>query len=1039
MAQRGRGIIRGLVTDASGAAVPGATVTVSNTGTQIAINTVTNETGNYFVPNLVIGQYTVSVTKQGFKKFERSGINLAVDEEIAIDVSLQTGQLSESVVVSAEAPLVDPSSGAVGSVVDTRSIVDLPTDGRNVFDLVEITPGVQNALTPVASSIYARTTAILGVSMNGGVLANNNMVIDGTLATDAYIPNGNVNPSVDGIQEFKVQTGPVSAEYGYTLGGFVSAATRSGTNQPHGSAYEFLRNDAFDANSWANNRTGAAKVPLRFNQYGGTFGGPVWIPKVYDGRNRTFFFFNYEGYHFGLPTAGPYSLPTQAMQNGDFSQLRDANCNLVTLYDPASVSANPNKAGFYIATPFPGNVIPSGRFDPVSRNIEKYYPLPNVAPSNACANTNNYFGAETQHSTQTQVTNRVDHRVSQNNALFIRHTYYKEWRDNGASNLYPDPIVRDRYDPRTNNNASLSDVHTFSPSFLNELRVGLTRGVFDFSVASAFGGWPQKLWLPANVPPDSFPAINNGLPTFSTGTIGIRGSRILQLFDAVTVVRRGHSFKGGLDFLLAQGNNFQEGSPSGSFNFPANLTGNPDPSYVGPNGNQFATFLLGAVGSATATTTLGESEQGNSYSFFVQDDWRLNRRLTLNLGVRYSLDQPPYERNNGSSRFSLSPNPLTGLPGATQYMGIDFKRVFNTNHNDWAPRVAFAYDLLGNQKTVLRGGYAIFYAYSFSEWNGSYGDINGFGSTTSSYPTTNSVFPAFQFSSGLPHPPTPSQGPQLGPNLAFSSGDYRVYESYSPTPRSQQWDFGIQQQVGKDYVLSATYSANRGTHLIASPYNLNQLNPQYYSLGNQLLAQVANPYAGKVPGPTGAATVTMMQTLLPYPWLGNVAVTNPHLAESTYHALLLSAQKRFSKGLVLLSSFTFSKLISEGIANTAVTSSYSLPQFAGLGYQNGLYNRAAESGVDPNKIPTAFPGDGSPACRMICRSEKVRIDCSTQLSVAGSSTASGPSAPGSPFLSAAPTTRLPTGRTSSKIPRCPPAMPIRIQNSACPGSILPLL
>jgi hypothetical protein len=315
------------------------------------------------------------------------------------------------------------------------------------------------------------------------------------------------------------------------------------------------------------------------------------------------------------------------------------------------------------------------------------------------------------------------------------------------------------------------------------------------------------------------------------------------------------------------------------------------------------------------------------------------------------LDQPPYERNNGSSRFSLATNPLTGLPGETQYMGVNFNRVFATNHNDWAPRVAFAYNLFGNEKTVLRGGYSMFYAYSFGEYTASYGDINGFGSTNTSYTSSVSVFPAFQFSGGLPHPPTPPQGSQLGPNLAFSSNDFKVYENYSPTPRSQQWDFGVQQQIGKNAVFSATYTGNRGTHLIASGYNLNQLNPSYYSLGNQLLAQVPNPYAGKVPGPYGAATETLMQTLLPYPWLGAVTVANPHLGKSIYHALLLSAQKRYSQGLVLLTSFTFGKLISEGVENTVVTSSYSLPQYIGLGYQNGLYDRAAERGVDPNSVP----------------------------------------------------------------------------------------
>ena len=954
-AQRGRGVIRGVVTDSSGGVVPGATVTVTNTQTNVTLNTLTNNSGDYFVPNLVIGTYTVSAEKPGFKKFERGGITLTVDQELAIDISLQTGSVSQSLTVAAEAPLVDTSSGAVATTVDSGAISSLPISGRNALDLVQVTPGVQNALSPVATSFFSRTTTVLGLQMNGGVLDNNNMTIDGTNDIDAFIAIANVNPSVDAVQEFKSESGPLPAEYGYTLGGFVSIATRSGTNQLHGSLYEFFQNDALDANSWANNRANQPLAPKRYNQWGGTAGGPVWIPKLYNGRDRTFFFFYYEGYHFGQPSQGFYSVPTAAERGGDFSQLKQADCTPIVLFDPATVAPIPNKPGFYTATPFQGNVIPTDRFDPVAMNILQYYPLPNTAPSNACAQTNNYFGSETQHSTQYQTSPRIDHVFSPKNSLFVRWTHYKEWRDNGYSNFYPDPIVRERFDPRTNNNIAVSDVHTFSPTLLNEARIGVNRGFFVFAVASANGGWPQKLGMPSNVPPDSFPAINNGLPAFNTGTIGKRGSTTWDLYDASTIVRGPHSFKAGVDVLLSQANNFQEASPSGSYNFAASLTGNPDPSYVGPNGNSFATFLLGDVSSATATTLNGESEVGNSYSFFVQDDWRVSRRLTLNLGVRYALDQPPHERNNNTSRFALVPNPLTGLLGETQYMGVDFHRVFNTNLNDWAPRFGFAYDLFGNQKTVLRGGYAIFYAYNFGEWSAAFGDTNGSGSTTTTYSPTLSVYPAFQLKQGLPSPPTPPVGSKLGPNLAFSSNDFHLYEPYSPTPMSQQWDFGVQHQFGKDFVLSLTYSGNRGTHLIASGYNLNSLNPQYYSMGNQLLATVPNFYAGKVPGPLGLATTTVLQTLLPYPWLGNVIVTNPHLGESIYHALFVNFEKRAPNGLDLLSSFTYGKLISLGVENTVVTSSYTTningSAFGGQGYQNGLYNRRAERGVDPFSQP----------------------------------------------------------------------------------------
>ena len=949
-AQRGRGVIRGVVTDASGAVVPGVAVTVTNAQTQVTQNTVTNNTGNYFVPNLVLGEYTVSVEKPGFSKFERTGITLQVDQELNIDITLQAGAVSQSVTTSAQAVMVDTSSGNAGTVVDRANIANLPVSGRNALDLVEITPGVQNALTPVASSFYARTTTVLGLQMNGGPLSVNNMTIDGVNNLDAYISIANVNPSVDMIQEFQAKSGPLPAEYGYTLGGFVSLATRSGTDQLHGSVYDYFRNNALDANSWANNRSGQALAPIRYDLYGGTVGGPVRIPKVYDGRNRTFFFFSYEGYHFTQPSQGLYSLPTQAELNGDFSQLEQVNCQQIAIFDPSTVLPNPAKPGFYTASPFPKNVIPTSRIDPVAKNVEQFYPLPNTPPANACAQTNNYFGSESQHSTQYQTSPRIDQVWSPNNTMFVRWTHYHEFRDSGYANLYPNPIIREQRQPRTNNNVGVSDVHTFSPTLINEFRVGLDRGYFLFGAISAGQGWPQKLGLPSNVPSNAFPTFSNGLPAFTTGGDGVRGSETWDFYDAITKVLGRHTFKAGADVLISQANNYQPGGPT--FNFAASLTGSPDPSYIGPNGLSFATFLLGAVSSATAGAWNGESEAANSYSFFLQDDWRVTRRLTLNLGVRYALDEQPHERNNNTSNFSLATNPLTGLPGETVYMGQGFQRVFNTNYNDWAPRFGFAYDLLGDQKTVVRGGYAIYYAYNFSEWSANFGDLNGSASAITTYNPTVSVLPAFQLSQGLPYAPTQPLGSKLGPNLAFTSGDYNLYQSYAPTPRSQQWNIGVQHQFGQNSVLTVTYTGNRGTHLLASSYNLNSLNPEYFSLGNALLGQVANPYAGKVPGPNGVATVTLMQTLKPFPWLANVNVTNPHLAESSYHALLVSFEKRAPGGLDLLSSFTFSKLISDGVANTNVTSSYSsLAQFGGVGYQTGLYNRGLEKGVDPNSQP----------------------------------------------------------------------------------------
>lgn len=944
--------ITGRVTDPSGAVVPDAAVTVKNMGTQVGVILRTNESGDYMTPNLVVGSYSVTVRKEGFKKYDRTGIVLEVGQKAEVNVALEAGSLSQSVDVIADAPRVNTTSAVVGDVIGRQEVEDLPLNGRASYDLIQVQPAARNQYGVTSNYFDARWSDMTGLSINGGPMAFNSVLLDGSEIVDPYNPYLDITPTADSVQEFNVRFGTVSAEYGYTLGGFVSMVTRSGTNQFHGSLSEFLRNDTLDANSWSNNRSSQAKSPLRYNDFGGALGGPIWLPKLYNGRDRSFFFVNYEGFRYVQSSTGLYSLPTAAMHNGDFSQLRDANCNLYLIYDPATTAANPNAPGYYLRQPFPGNVIPQSRLDPVGANIAAYYPLPNHAPANACSNTNNYYGATAEHRTMDEVTYRLDHRFSDHNFLSFRHTIYNQWRDNGAANLYPDPVVRERFDPVHDNNFSLDDVHTFSATFLQEFRLALNRNHYDYTAAGYNQGYPQKLGFPSSIPSTMFPPVSDGLPSFSTTISGWRGTYIWQLFDAITKIHGNHSIKVGTDLWMTQANNFQYSYPSGSYSFPSTLTGNPDPTYTGPNGNGFASLLLGQVSGATATTSVGQSSAGKSYSFFVQDDWKATRRLTLNLGLRYSWQERPYERNNGTSRFSLGINPLTGLPGETQYMKVDFPRVFATNKTDFAPRVGFAYDVRGDQKTVVRGGYSIFYAYAFSSQD-DLGDSNGFYLTTTTYSTSNANFPVFQLSQGWPSAPTMPLGAKLGSNLAFSSQDFAMYEFNSRPPMSQQWDFSVQRQLGSSVVVDVTYSGNHDTHLHSASYALNSLDPKYYSLGNQLLQQVANPYAGAIPGVQGSATVSLKQTLLPYPYLGGVTVATPTLGDSIYHALLASVHKRYSNGLVLLAAYTFSKEISNALSGTQTSGGFNgVP--VSTSWQNGAYNRRLDRGLDITDVPNRF-------------------------------------------------------------------------------------
>lgn len=961
-AQRGRGTVLGTVTDATGAVVPGAIVTITNTATNVVTNAITNDDGNFVAPNLNVGSYTVAATKTGFKKALRSGLTLEVDQRAEINLTLETGAVTETVEVSSQVSLVDTTTATFGKVIENRRVEELPVNGRNALSLVLLAPAVQSGIGPTASGFADRGTQISFIRINGSPFAANNLVVDGLSSVNAYVPDVNINPNVDSVQEFKVQTNTMSAEYGFTLGGVVNLVTKSGTNQYHGTLYEFFRNNALDANSWANNRAARPIQPLRYNQYGGSIGGPIRLPKKvfgplgYDGRDRSFFFYNYEGYRFVTNASGFYTMPTEAFRSGDFSKLADATGKPIIIYDPATTRANPNGNGF-LRDPFPGNIIPANRIDPVSKNILRFYPLPNRTPDNAFTNLNNYFGAVSNKRTLTNHTSRVDHRFSEKNNFTARYSFYKQYTDQGTSNLYPDPVVRQRFDPFRGHNIVLSDLHNFTPNLIHEVRIGVARQIFDFKVASAGDNWPQQLGLPSIVPPDTFPAVSNGLTGFQTGTVGKRGSSVWQLFDSLTWLRGNHTLKFGTELRLTQANNLQKSSPSGSFNFPTTLTDNAAP--VAGNrintGNQFATFLLGAVGSASVTTHLGESEVGKAYGFYGNDEWKLRRNLSVSLGLRYDYQQQPYERRCGTSMFNpFVTNPSNGLKGATQYACVDYGRTFSeSDKNDFAPRVGFSWDVLGNQKTVVRGGYGIFMASVFSFYTGNFDSTNGFAGTSTAYnpPNGNSLLTAFLFKDGFPFTPNQPQGAKLGPNL-FATSSTTFREQIARTPMSQQWNLSLQQQLGGGFLVEVAYSANHGTHLLTGNYDLNQADPalvRQYGLAGQLTNAVTNPYAGKVPGAFGGATITQAQAIRPFPYVGGITVISPHQGNSIYHSLLVSAEKRFSQGFTLLASYTFAKLISDSIFNGL--------NFIGseggneFGYQNGLYNRRAERAEDPSNVP----------------------------------------------------------------------------------------
>jgi hypothetical protein len=627
--------------------------------------------------------------------------------------------------------------------------------------------------------------------------------------------------------------------------------------------------------------------------------------------------------------------------------LRDANGKLIPVYDPATTRLNPNGSG-YVRDPFRGNVIPPSRLDPVALNVLAFYPLPNRTPTNPFTNVNNYIGDVKNVRSMQQYTIRGDHRISDSDSFYARYTYFRHNDDNGAQSPWPDPVVRNRNDSFETRNSVMSETHVFSPSLVNEIRAGAARQYFPFQVASFGGGWPQKLGLPDNVPSTAFPNFSNGLTAFPTQTVGVRGALTWQFTDTVTIVKGAHSIKTGVEYRLLYGNNYQTNQPSGSFNFAQGLTGNPQAQ--GGTGSSFATFMLGAVSGASATTHTGESEKGYAWAGFVQDDWRVSQRLSFSLGLRYDFQLPPYERNNGTSNFlPNATNPLNGLRGEIGYAGQDYGRsALNSDYNDCGPRVAFAYDLTGNGKTVVRGGYAIYYPSTFQVQY--FGSVNGFSSTSTAWnpPGGNGNLPAFQLSSGFPTAPTAPQGELLGPS-AFLGQGVTYDETNEKTPMSQQWAFSLQRQLPGNWVIEVTYSGNHGTHLVSGGYDLNQLTPeQYQTFGTSLQNPVNNPYAGLVPGSLDGATITLQQSLAAFPYYTSVSVRNPHLGNSIYHAGLVRIEKRFSHGLTFLASYTKGKLIDDSVASPIGFGS--VEQVSTIGFQNGLYDRRAERSLDPTDV-----------------------------------------------------------------------------------------
>lgn len=959
-AQTPLGTVTGTVTDQQGAGIPNVKVVVTNLGTTLPYTGTSSSDGTYVIPQVPVGDYDLTTAADGFKTYNQPGLRVEVSQRLRVDIRLEVGAVTESINVTAEIPRVQTEDSALGAVVEKQRIEQLPLNGRHVFNLMKIVAGVQPRFNNTDGFAEISNQNFSQIRINGGPAFGNQFYLDGAVNSAPVHNEIAVVPMADAVEEFRVETNALKAEYGQTSGGVVNVVTKSGTNTFRGSLYEFFRNDALDArNAFSTQpdpRTGRIKQVLRYNQFGGTVGGPVWIPKVYDGRNRTFFFAGYEQWRWvasGSPRLG--TVATQQQRDGDFSNTRDGRGTLIPLYDPATTAANPNGNG-YVRQLLPGNIVPKSRMDALSLRVLPYMPMPNATPTDQFTNANNFVALVPSVSNQGVTNLRLDHRFTDRDSLFFRYSVTRNTREDRGWGLgVADPNARN--DQRDNHSAVVNYTRVVTPSVVNDLRVAVARQYLPFQHPSFDKNWPQQLGYPSIVPQDQFPpvGISGMLSIGSTGfSAGHRAQQYLQVVDSVNWMSGKHNFKSGFDLRWSRLSFINRVSPSGVYNFDGGLTGNPQ----SPAGTGFgmAGFLLGEVSGGSLGYRPFFQYRSVPLGAYFQDDWKIRRNLTLNLGVRYDVVWGPSEMHNRFSNFDpFVANPATKMPGVLEYAGVNGRNsnFVQRDNNNFGPRFGFAWDPKGDGKTAIRGGYGLIY--TISEVGNTQGDNSnafGFSADTPFQATGGLPKKAFLFSDG-PAALLQPLGAAGGPS-AWRGQSVRYQDQDAPVPYIQQWNFTIQRALWGGWVASGVYAGSRGVKLFGGNYDLNQLDPAYFSEGLALQNQVDNPFRGQIAsGPLSGAKVQRQQLLRPFPDYQTVQTFAANNASSTYHSLQVFVEKRFSQGISALFSYTKSKLM------TSAQSVGGGGNATGLeGFRLGRFDRSLDRAIDPDDVSQRLVSSG---------------------------------------------------------------------------------
>lgn len=1002
-AQTNNGAIAGSILDSSGGAVVGAEITATGVETHSVYNTVSSSTGAYRLSNLVLGTYNISVAAPGFKISEMTGVVVLINTTASLDITLQPGNVKETLTVLADAPRIQTETSEMGTVVGTKEILELPlslnSSGQSFLrspeTFVFLTPGTQG---PGTNQNGANSSGIFQSKLSGGQNFSTEVLLDGvsTTRSDSGSAFDQTAPSVEALSEFKVLTSTFSAEYGRTSGGIESFATKSGGNDYHGTAFDLFRNTSLDANSWINNFNGTPRPADHQNDFGGSLGGPVRVPKLYNGKDKTFFFFSYEQYRNNQGTSSTETLPTQAELTGDFSALLgpatgatnpcDNNAPILQgqIFDPSKtqtviVGGNPVTC----RKPFQGNIIDTP-LDPVALKVLSFL---TVQADPARGLRNNFIFLSSQQIRDTTMTFRIDQNWGAKNKFFFSYSSRDQETPSGANSL-PAPLNGNFFNSNFTHYVRFGWDYSVATNWLNTFTIGLNR-LNNLSKPDSVNGtdWPALLGI-GNAHGEVFPQFsfegpsNNavGYSGWSTGSFNGHIPNSLVTSDNIRWITGRHSLSFGLEWrayqysFLANGNT----SPAYSFNsFQTAYTPNDNST-----GDPFASFLLGLPNQEQLSVTSVNPRLNSTYfAAYIQDDYKIRHDLTLNLGLRYDIDTPRTEAHGAQSNLSLTaPNAAAGgLPGALVYTPVAVQG--GTYLKDFGPHVGFAYaptELFGRiRNVVFRGGYGIYYAALF------YDDLPTgtiqFSSGSTVQPTfssADSFTPVQALSAGFPTYTLPKNS--TDPTLLNGQNVGYIANSYGRPARTQNWSFEIQKELTKDLILSLGYVGVKGDYLHTNIAQVNALNPKFYNLGDHLKSSVTSadgqatlaslgvtvpswfePLYG--PGGTNPGNDTVAQLLRPFPQYLDIGGSNnskcsclENLGVSTYNSFQAKLERRFRNGLNLLASYTYSKTLTNADSAIPVFSGFSSNQFAAQNPFNPLSQKALSYQDTPHTLVISY-------------------------------------------------------------------------------------